>query len=381
LITQTSAHHERTFAEVKRLSLAGLEGPELLRRVAEKIKLAVPFETYGVSTLDPATNLMTRFVGGGLDEVDCAAALNAWLDRVYFEEDLPRIDSMLRERRPVALLSEENEGKLERSVRFRELLRPFGFARELGGVFVDGSAWGRMDLVRGGRDPDFGDREVELVRRVVPHVSAGLKAAVLRSRASIEPAADDAPGVLTLDRNGRVLSRTPSAGRLLSELRKLDPPWVGLPVAVGMVANAVRRALAPTSDRDLDLVPRVRVQARSGRWLTLHGSLSEPVDGRPGETVIVVEPAKPEEVAWLNVAAYGLSPREEEVVRLVVRGLSTKGISKALFIAENTVQRHLSNIFEKVGVRSRRELIKRLFFENLLPGIAGNGSAPGRSLG
>jgi DNA-binding NarL/FixJ family response regulator len=103
--------------------------------------------------------------------------------------------------------------------------------------------------------------------------------------------------------------------------------------------------------------------------------------GRPGETVIVVEPAKPEEVAWLNVAAYGLSPREEEVVRLVVRGLSTKGISKALFIAENTVQRHLSNIFEKVGVRSRRELIKRLFFENLLPGIAGNGSAPGRSLG
>ena len=44
---------------------------------------------------------------------------------------------------------------------------------------------------------------------------------------------------------------------------------------------------------------------------------------RPSETVIVVEPAKPEEVAWLNVAAQDLSPWEEGVVNLVVRGFST----------------------------------------------------------
>jgi len=372
MITDASAHHEKTFAEIKRISSAGLDGPELLRRVAEKLELAIPIETYGASTLDPATNLMTHFVGGGLDESDCAAALEGWLDRVYFEEDLPRIASMLRERRPVALFSETTGGKLERSVRYRELLRPFGFAHELGGVFMDGGAWGRMDLVRGAGDPDFSDREVELVRRVVPHVSAGLKAATLRSRASVEPAADDAPGVLTLDRNGCVLSHTPSAGWLLSELGKLDPPWVDLPVAVGMVANAVRRALAPASDRDLDLVPKVLVRARSGRWLTLHGSLTESTPDRPSETVIVVEPAKPEEVAWLKAAAYGLSPREEEVVKLVVRGLTNRQISETLFISENTVQRHLSNIFEKVGVRSRRELLKRLFFENLLPGMLGD---------
>jgi DNA-binding CsgD family transcriptional regulator len=54
-------------------------------------------------------------------------------------------------------------------------------------------------------------------------------------------------------------------------------------------------------------------------------------------------------------------------VRLVARGLSTRQISDSLFISEYTVQRHLQNAFEKVGVRSRRELIKRLFFENLLP--------------
>ncbi len=34
---------------------------------------------------------------------------------------------------------------------------------------------------------------------------------------------------------------------------------------------------------------------------------------------MVIESAKPGEVAWLNAAAYGLTPREEEVIELVAR--------------------------------------------------------------
>ena len=41
---------------------------------------------------------------------------------------------------------------------------------------------------------------------------------------------------------------------------------------------------------------------------------------------------------------------------LIVRGLSTEEISKTLYISEYTVQDHLSNIFDKVGVSSRLEL-------------------------
>lgn len=87
--------------------------------------------------------------------------------------------------------------------------------------------------------------------------------------------------------------------------------------------------------------------------------------------VIVIEPSKPEEVVWLNVAAYDLSSREEEVIRLVVRGASTRQISRTLFISEYTVQDHLSNAFEKVGVRSRGELVKQLFFDDLYPSLFG----------
>ncbi len=371
--TNASVRYERTFAEVKRLSSAGLEGPELLRRTAERLRQAVPFDAYCASTVDPATNLITYGIADGMTEDEEQGAL--YLDHVYFEEDLDQLTSMLRERRPVQLLSESTSGELDRSLRYRELLRPQGFGHELGSAFIDGSLWGGMDLMRGVSKTDFGGGEVVLMKRLAPHLGAGLKAAVLRSRVSAEPAADESPGVLTLDRDGGVLSHTPSAERLLSELEDLGPFWResrSLPIPVRMAANAVRRALAPKSDRDLNLVPRVRVRARSGRWLTLHGSLTEPAPGRPSETVIIVEPAKPEEVAWLNAAAYGLSPREEEVVRIVVRGFSTKQISQALFISENTVQRHLSNVFEKVGVRSRRELVKRLFFDNLLPDVLGH---------
>jgi DNA-binding CsgD family transcriptional regulator len=365
---------DRTFSEVKRLSTAGLEGPELLRRVAGRLRRSVPFEAFCASTVDPATNLMTHGIAEGMGE-DSGDEANIFLDQIYFEEDLLQFTKMAREGRQVALLSESTGGELDRSLRYRHLLRPFGFGYELGSVFVDGSAWGGMDLIRTQDDPDFDAREVRLVRKAVPHITAGLRSAALRRAATVEPTAEDAPGVLNLDRRGHVISHTPSAERLLAELQDLDPRWRegALPMSVRSVANAVRRALAPGSDRDENLAPRVRVRARSGRWLTLHASLTEPggTAGGASETVVVAEPARPLEVAWLNAAAHGLTPREEEVVRLVLRGSSTREISRALFISEYTVQRHLQNVFEKMGVKSRTELLKRLFFEDLLPSTFG----------
>jgi DNA-binding CsgD family transcriptional regulator len=370
----SARQEERAFAEVKRASSAGLEGPELLSRVARSLGSAVPFEAYCASTVDPATNLMTYGVTEGIGEGGAEGG-DVFFDRIYFEESLGRISSMLRERRLAESLSEATGGRPERSLRYSELLEPLGFAHEVSSVFAEGGGlWGAMDLIRRAGAPDFAPREVRLLNRVAPHVGAGLKAAALRSRATTAHGGPDVPGVLTLDREGKVLSHTPAARRWLEDLQDLHPAWRenDTPVPLRMVAGALRRAFSPKRDRDLDLVPRVRMRGRSGRWIALYGSLTESSSGLPGETVIVIEPAKLEEVAWLNAAAYGLSPREEEAVKLVARGLSTKQIAANLFVSEYTVQRHLQNAFEKVGVKSRRELIKVLFFENLLPGMFGD---------
>ena len=50
---------------------------------------------------------------------------------------------------------------------------------------------------------------------------------------------------------------------------------------------------------------------------------------------------------------HGLTPRELQVLRLVASGKTNKAIAAELFLSEKTVDRHVSNIFNKLDVRSR----------------------------
>ena len=56
------------------------------------------------------------------------------------------------------------------------------------------------------------------------------------------------------------------------------------------------------------------------------------------------------------VKSYGLTPRELEMVRLVTQACSNREIAARLSISEETVKRHLSNVFDKVGMSNRVEL-------------------------
>ena len=61
--------------------------------------------------------------------------------------------------------------------------------------------------------------------------------------------------------------------------------------------------------------------------------------------------------------AGALSERETEVVVLAARGLPNRLIAKELFISEGTVKRHLANVYEKIGVRSRNEAVRKAIVE------------------
>ncbi|MGH3086099.1 MAG: LuxR C-terminal-related transcriptional regulator [Rubrobacteraceae bacterium] len=363
---------ERGFAEAKRLCYAGLDAPTLLREVAGRLRRVAPFEAYCAMSNDPLSGLMTHIAHDGvLGEKE----ERTYLERVYFEEDLDQQRRMVQSRIPVALLSEATGGNLERALRYREITGSLGLGNEMFGVSTLGREhWGTMCLIRERGRPDFDAREVELLRRITPHLGAGLKAAVLCKQAAAEPEGESVPGVLVLDDRGRVVRHTESAERWLRDLGDLGPGWLegdGLPAPVWMVVGALRKALEPETDRDLNGVPRVRVRTRSGRWLTFHGARAKSQPGRGGETMVIVEPSRPQELAWLRVSAYGLSERERAVVALVAQGASTREIGRALYISEYTVQEHLSNVFDKVGARGRRALIKRLFFDNLHPTLFG----------
>lgn len=53
----------------------------------------------------------------------------------------------------------------------------------------------------------------------------------------------------------------------------------------------------------------------------------------------------------------GLSSREAEVAELVTNGLSNKEVASRLFVTEKTVKFHLTNIYKKMTLRSRAQLI------------------------
>ena len=62
----------------------------------------------------------------------------------------------------------------------------------------------------------------------------------------------------------------------------------------------------------------------------------------------------------------GLSQREVEVLRLVAQGKSNREIGEELGISEGTARRHVSNIYQKIGVNNRSEATSYALREGLL---------------
>lgn len=81
--------------------------------------------------------------------------------------------------------------------------------------------------------------------------------------------------------------------------------------------------------------------------------------GESGQELRFEEIAKEKEPIESQCKNLGLTAREAEIVKLVLAGLSNREIGEQLYIAESTVKKHMSNIFEKLGVQNREQLKQR----------------------
>jgi DNA-binding CsgD family transcriptional regulator len=118
-----------------------------------------------------------------------------------------------------------------------------------------------------------------------------------------------------------------------------------------------------------------RVLTRSGAWVVLHGAALR--GGSELRVAVIVEPAHPSRITQLLMSAYGLTEREQEVTRLVLQGASTSQIATNLTVSHHTVQQHLKGIFDKIGVRSRRDLVGKVFFTHYEPRLRDNENRTG----
>ncbi|WP_295801544.1 response regulator transcription factor [Mucilaginibacter sp.] len=74
---------------------------------------------------------------------------------------------------------------------------------------------------------------------------------------------------------------------------------------------------------------------------------------------IVVNHQQPVAINHDQLLQSGISKREAEILLLIHEGLSNQQIADKLFVSENTIKKHISNIFQKLQVERRTEAIKK----------------------
>ena len=349
--------------ELIRLCHAGLDSRTLRIEIMKRLRTIVPIDVSFFTTADPATLL---FTGAVVDEL--AAATPLFIENEFLHDDVNKFAWMARSDLPVVDLIQSTRGELKRSQRYREILAPLALGDELRAALITGgTCWGFMCLHRDQARPPFSLAEAAYLARLTPHFAQGLRTALLLG-STTGTAAPDEPGLLLLADDLSVEAITPAAERWLAEVAEGDwPQKQAMPFAVPAVVGRLQ-ALEQGRDAQPDLLPRVRVRTPSGHWLVLHASRMSGHRAR-GQIAVIFEVARPTEIAPLIVQAYDLTKRESEIVQHIARGLSTAEISEAFEISPNTVQDHLKAIFEKVGVRSRRELVANLFAQHYQPHI------------
>lgn len=153
------------------------------------------------------------------------------------------------------------------------------------------------------------------------------------------------------------LGRTGDATGAAARMDGVYPQLVGNPIGRGIVhshvllvaraatrdgwgdpAHWLRRAEAWFAERQLDrLVRRAR---------TLLGETGAPVPRR----------GRDESEVPSSLRALGVTSREVDVLKLVMTGCTNKEIASQLFLSPKTVERHMTSLFGRLGVRNRREL-------------------------
>jgi DNA-binding CsgD family transcriptional regulator len=210
-------------------------------------------------------------------------------------------------------------------------------------------------------DGDLGDQ-------LAPIFARGFRAALVTgATAGIDTLVG--PAVIVVDAAGQVIQASIGADEWVSQLGGGTLGESPLPLGLRNLVGAARTYAAGRHTQ----MPRMRLRTRSGGWVVAHASPLMSVVGSSVNVVLTIEETRPPDVIPLIVAAYGLSPREQAVVQLVLRGVSTAEIAAALHLSAYTVQDHLKSIFEKADVRSRRDLTARVFFDQYAPRI-GRGS-------
>lgn len=353
------AHHK-----IAREAAKGMDLVSFWRACTPVLAQAVPhYHAPCWYTLDPASLLITSHFDEGVPEFP-----TEWLAAEYLEDGVNKLVDVVRTQRGVQTLHEVTGGDPSDDPRWQGNME-LGADQEMITALRTrgGEVWGAMGLYRAPGEPMFDRDDIAFVGSVSPLLAEGARRALLVGEAT-DPEGPESPGLIVLDERLSVESTTPGVERWLADLpggawdRRVLPPAI-----TAVAARALASVEGPASAGELAVS---RVRARSGMWVVLHGAVM--VTDTARRIAVIVEPARGARVSALLMSAYGLTERERDVTRAVLQGASTGEIAQELVVSAHTVQQHLKAIFDKTGVRSRRDLVGKVFFSHYEPRLRDN---------
>lgn len=305
---------------VERTCAADCSDRELRERLVALLRGELPFEGHMFALTDPVT--------GVVSSPHATVPMLPW----------PELPGLIRTRH----LTPDR-------ARWNEHLARFGVTDTAYVALADRHGrWGWLELwhTRGRYD----DRDRRLLDRLGPAITRGLRAASARTFAARDPGLTPVPpGVVVLDDDLRVLDQTDAAAEALLRLLPPSEPMAPIPAAAYNAGAALLAVEAGLSS----VAPSARVHLGGNRWVTVRAA-------RLGAAIAVaIAPATAEERTDLFARVHGLSPRETEVLALVLQGLGTPDVATRLVVARTTAEDHVKALLAKTGSPSRAVLLAR----------------------
>lgn len=257
--------------------------------------------------------------------------------------------------------------QLKKLAYYRDYLRHINWFDELIFRFcTETGFWGSISLSRSPDQPYFTSRDVQKAEYLLPYLTKAFEATMLFSKINGEREALE-----------QWLQSKPDGIILLDAY--LDPVFIN--EKAGQVCNSMQRSKFSCTRKSPSELPEFIIEdctrivhshdssSRSGYNRIIRTQNTEnyfikytPInrshtDIRSFHVLIQVIPlskGKVEEV--ILEKDYGLSEREELIARYTGMGLTNKEIGQKLGISPFTVQSHLRNIFEKMGIKRRTQL-------------------------
>jgi len=224
----------------------------------------------------------------------------------------------------------------------------------------DGRWIASLQAYRRDHGTPFRSTDVAFVHALTRTIGDALATAMTRQRLLQQSAGpvDVSTGIVHVSAQGKLMYASPEGEALLDFLRTTDNRPQTLPTAcwaaIASVRQLPRAVESPMTSVSVNTpTGDVRVEAS--------------VNDEHGGIALALLSAQSGTSRAQLPSAWPLTPRERDVVECVIEGHRNRSIARTLAMGEHTVEGHLRQIYGKLEVRSRSQLVARWFRESQLP--------------